>query len=160
NDGWIDVFVGCPYSHYRLFRNQGDARFRDVTEASGLLDNKPPGQVAATWVSAWADVNNDGYLDLFLAQWGMALPFSKGFLARPRMDSKLFINHAGRFVDETQEYGLGGVVKDQYFIGAAFGDYDSDGDADLFLSSPLRNTSVLLRNESGRRFVATDHIVR
>jgi hypothetical protein len=160
NDGAIDVFVGCPYSHYRLFRNRGDGTFLDVTAASGLLDGKPPGQVAATWVSAWADVNNDGYLDLFLAQWGMALPFSRGLLAQPRMDSKLFINHAGRFVDETREYGLHHVVNDQYFIGAAFGDYDSDGDADLFLSSPLRNTSVLLRNEAGRRFVTTDLIAR
>jgi hypothetical protein len=160
NDGAVDVFVGCPFSHYRLFRNRGDGTFLDVTSASGLLEDKLPGQVAATWVSAWADVNNDGYLDLFLAQWGMSLPFSRGFLAKPRMNSKLFINQGGRFVDRTREYGLSAVVNDQYFIGAAFGDYDSDGDADLFLSSPLRNTSVLLRNEAGRGFVTTGLIVR
>jgi hypothetical protein len=90
----------------------------------------------------------------------MALPFAQGFLARPRMDSKLFLNRGGRFVDATEAYGLGGVVDDQYFIGAAFGDFDADGDADLFLSSPLRNTSVLLRNEAGRRFSPTSLIAR
>jgi hypothetical protein len=76
------------------------------------------------------------------------------------MDSKLLINEGGRFVDRTREYGLSNIVKDQYFIGAAFGDYDRDGYQDLFLSSPTRNTSVLLKNVDGRRFEKTDLIRR
>jgi hypothetical protein len=160
NDGWIDLFVGCPFGTYRLFRNNMNGTFTDVTASSGLLDAKPAGDIAATWVSAWADVNNDGKLDLFLAQWGMKLPGVKGVMAKPRMDSKLFINENGHFVDRTKEYGLAEVVQDGYFIGAAFGDYDRDGYPDLFLSSPLRKTSVLLRNVGGKRFEKTSLIDR
>jgi FG-GAP-like repeat/ASPIC and UnbV len=152
NDGWIDVFIGRPFGNYMLVRNNGDGNFTDVTSSSGLLNGKPDGEIAATWVSAWADVNNDGYADLFLAQWGLKLPFVSGIMAKPRMDSKLFLNDQGYFIDKTKEYNLMDIVRDQYFIGAAFGDYDSDGYQDLFLSSPLRNVSVLLKNEDGKQF--------
>ena len=161
NDGWMDLFITRMFGKsYTLLRNNGDGTFADVTASSGLLYAKPPDQMTSAWAPAWADVNNDGYLDLFLAQLGLRIPFSKGVLAKPRMDSKLFINENGHFVDKTKEYGLNSIVKDQYFIGAAFGDYDADGYPDLFLSSPLRNTSVLLHNQSGKRFERTDLIRR
>lgn len=157
NDGWIDIFVSRPFGSYRLYRNNGvgpsgQLSFSDATSSIGILDGKPDDQITATWISSWADVNNDGKLDLFVAQWGFKLPFVRGLMAKPRMDSKLFINEHGRFVDKTIEYGLGSVVEDQYFIGSAFGDFDGDGYPDLFLSSPLKNVSVLLRNIEGRRF--------
>jgi hypothetical protein len=160
NDGWQDLFICRPFGRYQLFHNNGDGTFTDVTASSGLLDVLGDAEIAATWVPAWGDVNNDGYLDLFLAQWGMKLPWVRGVMAKPRMDSKLLINKNGRFVDGTKEYGLSEIVEDQYFIGAAFGDYDNDGYPDLFLSSPTRNTSVLLRNVLGRRFERTDLIRR
>lgn len=160
NDGWQDLFICRPFGRYQLFHNNGDGTFSDVTEASGLLDALGDREIAATWVPAWGDVNNDGKLDLFLAQWGLKLPFVRGLMAKPRMDSKLLINENGRFVDRTEVYGLSGVVKDQYFIGAAFGDYDDDGYADLFLSSPTRNRSVLLRNIAGTAFERTNLIRR
>jgi hypothetical protein len=157
NDGWVDLFVSRPFGSFKLFRNQeadalGRITFSDVTASAGLLDGKPDDQITATWISSWADVNNDGRLDLFVAQWGFKLPFVKNLMARPRMDSRLYINESGHFVNRTAEYGLTSIVADQYFIGSAFGDYDGDGLTDLFLSSPLKNTSVLLRNISGRRF--------
>ena len=160
NDGWQDLFICRPFGHFQLFHNDGDGTFTDVTASSGLLDALGDAEIAATWVPAWGDVNNDGHLDLFLAQWGLRLPFVRGVMAKPRMDSKLLINENGRFVDRTKEYGLRDVVKDQYFIGAAFGDYDNDGYPDLFLSSPTRNTSVLLRNIDGKKFQKTDLIRR
>ena len=160
NDGCQDLFICRPFGRYQLFHNNGDGTFADVTAESGLLDAVGDAEIAATWVPAWGDVNNDGRLDLFLAQWGLKLPFVKGLMAKPRMDSKLLLNENGRFVDRTEEYGLSEVVRDQYFIGAAFGDYNNDGFADLFLSSPTRNTSVLLRNVEGRRFEKTNLIWR
>jgi hypothetical protein len=161
NDGWMDLFVSRPFGTFALFKNNGDGTFTDVTASSGLLDGKSnDDEIAATWVSAWSDVNNDGYLDLFLAQWGFKMPFVNGILSKPRMDSKLFIYENGRFVDRTEEYGLKDVVKDQYFIGATFGDYDGDGYPDLFLTSPLRNTSVLLKNVEGKRFERTNLVPR
>ncbi|HMG74274.1 MAG TPA: CRTAC1 family protein [Pyrinomonadaceae bacterium] len=158
NDGWPDLFFARPFGNYALFRNNRDGTFTDVTDVSGLLDAKPADHIAATWVAAWSDVDNDGDLDLFLAQWGFKMPFVRNLMAKPRMDSTLFINENGHFVDRTQEFGLQDTVEDSYFIGATFGDYDNDGYPDLFLSSPLRNTSVLLRNISGRRFERTNLI--
>ncbi|MEA2559201.1 MAG: hypothetical protein QOH06_705 [Acidobacteriota bacterium] len=150
-DGWMDLFVSRPFTHYQLFRNRGGT-FEDVTAASGLLDAKPEGAIAATWVAAWGDVDNDGDLDLFLSQWGLKLPLVEGIMAVPRMDSKLFVNQGGRFRDATADFGLADFLADRYFIGSAFGDYDGDGWADLYLSSPLRGATALLRNERGRRF--------
>lgn len=160
NDGWMDLFICRPFDHFLLFRNNQDGTFTDVTAASGLLDTLQDGQIAATWVPAWGDVNNDGHLDLFLAQWALKLPFVKGLLAKPRMDSKLFMNENGHFVDKTAAYGLAKIVADQYYIGATFGAFDGDGYADLFLSSPVRNTNKLLKNIAGKRFVDTKLIHR
>ena len=158
NDGWIDIFACRPFEHFMLFRNNQDGTFTDVTFSSGLLERKPDNLIAATWIPAWGDVDNDGDLDLFLAQWGFRLPFVKGLMTIPRMDSALFINENGHFVDKTKEYGLEGILEDQYYIGSTFGDFDADGYPDLFISSPLRNTSVLLRNISGERFEKTNLI--
>jgi hypothetical protein len=160
NDGWVDVFFARPFGNYALYRNRGDGTFEDMTAKSGLLDAKPADHIAATWVAAWADVDNDGDLDLFLAQWGFRIPLVKNLMAKPRMDSTLFINEGGRFVDRTKQWGLTETVEDQYYIGAAFGDYDADGYPDLFLSSPLRKTSVLLHNKGGGGFERTNLISR
>ena len=160
NDGWIDLFVSQPFGRFSLLRNKGDGTFRDVTAPSGLLEGVPADTIASTWVSAWTDVENDGDLDVFVANWGMQIPFATGLLAKPTMDSVLFINEKGHFVDRTQEYGLIDIVKDQNFSGAASGDYDADGYPDLFLSSPLPNESILLKNISGRRFEKTDLLLR
>ena len=161
NDGWMDIFVSRMFGkNYTLLRNNQDGSFTDVTTSAGLLDGKAADQMTSAWTPAWADVNNDGYLDLFLAQMGLKIPFSQGVLATSRMNSRLFINNNGYFIDETKAYGLDQIVSDQYFIGAAFGDYDSDGFLDLFLSSPLRNASVLLHNDMGKRFARTDLIRR
>jgi hypothetical protein len=160
NDGWVDIFFARPFGNYALYRNRGDGTFADVTASSGLLDAKPADHIAATWVATWGDVDNDGDLDLFLAQWGFKMPFVRNLMARPRMDSALFINEGGRFVQRAKQWGLASTVEDQYYIGAAFGDYDRDGFPDLFLSSPLRHTSVLLHNVAGRGFEPTDLISR
>lgn len=169
NDGRIDLFVCRPFDRYRLFRNlgldpSGTLHFEDVTESSGLAAAQPEGAVAATWSAAWGDVDNDGDLDLFLAQWGMAIPFQKGLMAQPRMDSALFINQladTGRstFEDRSHQLGLADLLHDQFFVGASFGDMDDDGDVDLFLSSPLRLGSLLLENR-GDRFASVDQVER
>lgn len=169
NDGRIDLFVCRPFDRYRLFRNlgadsDGTPRFADVTEASGLAAAQAPGTVAATWSAAWGDVDNDGDLDLFLAQWGMALPFQKGLMARPRMDSVLFTNQQqdtgeATFVDRSREMGLADLLHDEYYVGASFGDMDDDGDLDLFISSPVRLASRLLENRDGR-FSSVERVER
>jgi hypothetical protein len=164
-DGDLDLFVTLPFSHYRLLENRGGGRFRDVTRRSGLLDAVPPGALAVSWMAAWGDVDRDGDLDLVVAGWNLRFPWVRGLAARRRIDTKLFVNDRGRFHDATAEWGLARLVADQHFIGASFGDYDADGWLDLFLSSPLPYTSVLLHNQpaagrstatAGRRLVPSD----
>ena len=152
NDGWVDLFISRPFDHFLLLRNTGAATFTDVTFSSRLLRRPIDDRITPTFVSAWGDIDNDGDLDLFLAQWGLKIPFTTGLLARPRMNSTLFVNENSHFVDRSEEYGLASLLEDQDFDGAAFGDYDSDGYADLFLSSHFRNTSALLRNRLGQSF--------
>ncbi len=159
NDGAMDLFVSRPFHHFQLLRNGGGGTFEDVTFSSGLLGGTPDrGEAVYTCVSAWGDIDNDGDLDLFLAQFGQQLPFAGGLLSRRPMPSRLFINQDGRFVDRTSDFGLEDVVHDRIFLGAAFGDYDNDGWIDLFLSSFTRGQSVLLRNLGGRRFETTSLI--
>ena len=156
NDGAMDLFVSRPFHHFQLLRNDGRGVFSDVTFASGLLTDKPsPDEAVYTCVSAWGDIDNDGDLDLMLAQFGQYLPFSDGLLARRPTPSRLYVNQGGHFVDRTADYGLAELVRDRIYLGAAFGDYDRDGWMDLFLSSYTRGRSVLLKNMAGRRFERT-----
>lgn len=153
NDGLIDVFVGRPFPHYLLLHNLGDGRFEEVTRTAGLLDGWLPDEVSFTWGSAWGDIDNDGDLDLFVARWGMKIPFLGGPLAQPYRQSHLFVNNGdGRFADRTAEFGLMEWVEDRGIIGVAFGDIDNDGFVDLFLSGLAAQTSFILRNAEGLRF--------
>ncbi len=161
NDGWPDFIVTHMYHDgFSLFHNNGNGTFTDVTATSGLMDNRPPNGLSSAWAPAWADVDNDGDLDLFVCQMGIDIPFAKGLLSRPKMQSALYINEGGHFIERTKEYGLAGIVNDRFYIGAAFGDYDGDGFLDLFLSSPIVNSSILLKNVGGKRFERSDALTR
>ncbi|HSR52400.1 MAG TPA: FG-GAP-like repeat-containing protein [Acidobacteriota bacterium] len=153
-DGAMDLFVSCPLTHFRLLRNNGRGVFSDVTFSSGLLkENEAETLRINTFASAWSDVDNDGDLDLFVAQFGGQMPFTKGLYATRFMPSRLYINESGHFSDRTSDFGLSRLLDDRIFFGAAFGDYDGDGWQDLFLSSYGRGVSMLLRNQSGNGFV-------
>ena len=161
NDGWPDLLVTHMFHDgFELYHNNGNGTFADVTKASGLMDRRPVNAISSGWAPSWADVDNDGDLDLFVPQMGMDIPFAGGLLARPRMRSALYINDHGHFSDRTAEYGLADVVYDRYFTGSAFGDVDGDGFPDLFLSSPIVNDSFLLKNKGGKRFELSGAIAR
>ncbi len=162
-DGHIDLFVGRPYQRFNLFRNlgpgtSGTPTFVNVTREAGLLDDLDEDDSTFTFVSAWADVDNDGDLDLFLAHVGRRLPLARGVLAKNPAPSRLYIQHDGRFVDANDRFGIAELLDDRVFTGAAFGDWDSDGWQDLFLSSFTRGNSVLLHNRGGQSFAATELI--
>ena len=121
DDGWPDVFLvngtrrGEEAGPSRLYRNQGDGTFADVTAGSGL-DRRGWGQGACA-----GDYDNDGRVDLFVTYFGR---------------NALYRNQGGgAFRDVGAEVGFSGP--DRYSTGCAFLDYDRDGRLDLFLSAYL-----------------------
>jgi hypothetical protein len=122
HDGWLDIlalggtrFGATPAgAGNRLYRNNRDGTFTDVTAKSGLAR---PG-----WVSGVAvgDYNNDGLDDLFLTYWDQNVLFRN--------------NGDGTFTDVTREAGLI-LPRPQWSTGCTFVDYDRDGRLDLFFNT-------------------------
>ena len=124
NDGWLDIFLlsgtqldaNPREATNRLYRNNHDGTFSDVTEKSGLRRIGWAASVAA------ADYDNDGFTDLFLTYWG------QNALYRNQGD--------GTFQDITDKAGL--LSKEtRWGSGATFIDYDRDGHLDLFVANYL-----------------------
>jgi hypothetical protein len=134
NDGWLDIFATCydhtledvvngmlgrPHQAYssKLYRNMGGKRFQDVTREAGL------DMVFATMGSNFADFDNDGYLDLYLATGDPNLS--------TLIPNRMFKNVAGRrFAEVTASSGTGHLQKGH---SVACGDWDRDGNVDLFV---------------------------
>jgi hypothetical protein len=135
NDGLLDIFVsrgGWMRMPMRssLLRNNGDGTFTDVTREAGLVE--PVNSLAA----AWADYDNDGWLDLFVC-------CEKG-------PNRLYRNrHDGTFEEVAFRAGVHG--KEQTGKGAAWIDYDNDGWPDLFVTY-LDGTPQLFHNDHDGTF--------
>jgi enediyne biosynthesis protein E4 len=121
-DGWDDIFLAGQegFGHTGrsgLFRNRGDGKFQDVTDGSGL---DAPGYYAGC---ATGDIDNDGRIDLFVSGYGT---------------NRLFRNSGapgGRphFQDITVRAGVQARAPAEFNSAVAFGDFDSDGWADLYV---------------------------
>jgi hypothetical protein len=112
-DGLPDVYLVSQDGPNRLFRQVAPWRFEDATAAAGGLDGGDAWGTAA----AFADVDGDGDLDLFVCN-----------LESPNL---LYVNQGnGTFVERAGPFGLGTVAAS---TGVAFADYDNDGDLDLYL---------------------------
>ena len=122
NDGLLDLYFTGNMRPNRLYMNQGDLTFTDVTEEAGCGGN----QAWSTGVSL-ADVNGDGLLDIYVC--------NSGDIAGDLKKNELFINQGEkngipRFVEQADSFGLGDRG---YGTHAAFFDYDRDGDLDCYL---------------------------
>ena len=114
-DGDVDLYVVNYGQANRLFRNEGDGTFTDATSVSG-----PVGDTGNGTDAAWGDYDNDGDLDLYVANDGQA--------------NRLFRNGGnGTFTDVTD--GSGPLGDPGNGTGAAWGDYDNDGDVDLYVTN-------------------------
>jgi hypothetical protein len=152
NDGDLDLFVtrgAWMYDEGRirnsLLRNEPDGTFTDVTYAAGLAEPSAPTQVAA-----WADFDNDGLLDLFIGNESRAdiTKFAANEIIEGNYPSQLFHNNGdGTFTDIAVDAG---VTNDRYAKGVTAGDYDNDGDMDLYISNIGKNR--LYRNNGDLTF--------
>ena len=123
-DGTLDLFVGNHHDRNKLFKNGGSGTFTEVTAAAGV-DDTNGGTVTgdSTRGVAWADWDMDGDLDLFVAN-------------KDGQASRLYRNDgSANFKDVAALVNVGGAGKPPANArGAAWGDYDSDGDLDLFVA--------------------------
>lgn len=155
NDGRVDLYVSTKTKPGRLYRNLGNWKFADVTEAAGLAEEGSAlrwlrGIVSSEAEVVWrqgavfADVNNDGWLDLYVC--------------RNNAPNLLYINQRnGTFSEEAEARGL--ALVDGSVVGA-FADYDRDGWLDVFIvtnqvdgTEPSGRPDRLFRNLGNGRFV-------
>jgi hypothetical protein len=143
--GWTDLFVSNFAEDFStLYRNLGDGLFEDQSEQTGV---GPATWKALSWGAAFADFDNDGDLDLAIANGHIypqvdRHPEIVGTFAQRNL---LLENRGGTFHDVTAAAGPGFEVT-LSSRGLAVGDYENDGDLDLLISN-LDAPPSLLRND-------------
>ena len=143
-DGFLDIFK----THFRgdthvLYRNNGKGYFRDATLRAGLgVENRYVG-----WGAAITDLDNDGLADLFFTT-GMVYPEVEEKIAAAtwKTPSVIFRNLGGGRFEEMVEGAGPGMAEAHSSRGAAFGDFDNDGDVDILIVN-LNEPPTLLRND-------------
>jgi enediyne biosynthesis protein E4 len=159
NDSRPDLFV-TRWRSYALYHNLGGGRFEDATATAGLGGDRD-------WPTsaAWADLDNDGDLDLYVChylKWDELHPKLCGTPGKPdagydycdpagipAVPDHVFRNDGGRFVDVTAATGF--VDDEGRGLGVVAGDLDGDGKVDLFVANDT-TPNYFLRNRGGFRF--------
>jgi hypothetical protein len=122
--------MGLPHEPCRLYRNNGDGTFTDVSEKAGILDSAGYGLTAVA-----ADFDGDGWPDIYVA-----CDSSPSLLFRN--------NHDGTFSERGLESGIAVNEdgKEQAGMGLGIGDFDTDGHLDIFKTHFAADTNILYRN--------------
>jgi len=124
NDGLPDIYLTANMGSNKLYLNKGNLKFEDISESAGIKGDKP-------WSTgvAMADINQDGYLDIYVS--------NAGNLEGNNHDNELYINNGDlTFSEKASEYNL---AKTGFSTHASFFDYDKDGDLDAYI---LNNSNI------------------
>ena len=146
-DGDLDIYV----SNYRLqpnnlWQNDGACGLTDVGATLGVDGDGDLGAWGHTIGSAWGDLDNDGLLDLFVGNFSHAAAYQD----RPKFLRNLGADQGWKFEDKS---GGAGLAWQESFASPALGDYDNDGDLDLYFTAVYgHNHNVLYRNEGNWKF--------
>jgi hypothetical protein len=148
NDGWLDLYyTNSSYETNTLLSNNRDRdSFTNVTSLTGHGEST---YLSVGWGTAFADLDNDGWEDLFVVN-GHLYPEADRFAMglKYKQQPLVFMNQGGRrFVESAARSGL---TRADNSRGAAFGDYDNDGDLDVLINN-LDGPPTLLRNDGGNR---------
>ncbi|WP_299097827.1 FG-GAP-like repeat-containing protein [uncultured Winogradskyella sp.] len=136
NDGFPDLFMTFLDS-VQLWRNMGNGTFSNVTSISGITESNDCGNTGATWF----DYNNDGFLDLFIADW------------RRCAGNSLYLNNGNEtFTNVSVSAGITNSFIFHSFVGFPF-DFDEDGLMDLYVTNDLNDPNHLYINQNGVDFV-------
>ncbi len=133
NDGFLDIYVANygPGAKNILYKNNGDSTFTDVTDSASVGDK------SWSWGAVFADVNNDGNVDLYVIN-------GRDLGGQP---NKLYVNNGdGTFTEKAK---LAGVADASWGLGASFADIDNDGDLDLFVSNYVGTNKMYLNDGTG-----------
>lgn len=129
NDGLLDLFVANRNQRNFLYHNDGNGTFTAITNGAVVND------VGYSWGPAWADYDNDGFLDLFVANGPPNGPGQNDFLYRNNGD--------GTFTRiTTASVASDAAIGD----GCAWGDYNNDGFPDLFVTNLNDQDNLFYRN--------------
>jgi len=156
NDGFPDLFV-CGYGRSVLYHNNGDGTFTDVTSRAGVANT-------GLWASsaAWFDYDNDGRLDLVIANyvdWSPERNFYCGDRGpgmrsychpddfNPQPPTLFHNNGDGTFTDVSKSAGL--AAKPANGLGIVTFDYDNDGWQDIFIANDHMPNSLFHNNRNG-----------
>ncbi|GAA0872881.1 VCBS repeat-containing protein [Gangjinia marincola] len=124
NDGLVDIYMTANMNENKLYLNQGNFTFKDISKEAGVTGNKP----WSTGVTM-ADVNADGLLDIYVS--------NAGNMKGDNHNNDLYINNGDlTFSEKAQEYNL---AETGFSTHASFFDYDRDGDLDVYV---LNNSNV------------------
>ena len=143
-DGSIDILKTNVADDTKvLYRNDGKGNFDDVTNSSGLgVETRFVG-----WGAAMADLDNDGYPNLFYVTGSVYPEIEKKLPSYPYKTPRVvFRGLGGGKLEELFEEAGPGVMAAHASRGAAFGDFDNDGDLDVLVVN-LGEAPSLLRND-------------
>ncbi|MFY0591004.1 CRTAC1 family protein [Roseivirga sp.] len=129
NDGFLDLYIGNTNTPNTLYINNGDLTFRDITMTAGVGDPFDPRSVQ------FADVDNDGYLDIYIHNYNTENVLYKN-------------NQDNTFSDVTTESG---ALNIDPAMGTIFFDLDDDGDLDLYMLND-GGDAVLFENDGTGKF--------
>ena len=147
NDGYVDVYIlrgawlGKDGHHPNsLLRNNGDGTFSDVTKSVGVYSCFP------TQTASWADFNNDGFIDLFVANEHTNSVNAPCLLYQNNGD--------GTFTEVADSHGLN--IK-AFIKGCVWGDFNNDGNQDLYLSV-INGPNYLMENRGGKQNFSFENV--
>ena len=144
NDLSPDLFVtNFQWETNTLYRNLGDGTFLDETYIAGLGKGSIP---YLSWGTRFCDFNNDGHRDIFIANGHLESDVEIYENATFAQKNQLFVNKGDGYFEEVS-IGNGALVVEKVSRGAAFGDYDLDGDIDVLVAN-INDSPSLMRNDS------------
>ena len=157
NDGDLDIYVN-NYGANVLYRNNGDGTFADVTAQAGVANGHKVGAGAC-----FLDMDKDGDLDLYVANYvefsydthatttenGYRIYLGPPYFG-PTRDNLYRNNGDGTFTDVSDESGISGHLGTG--MGVVCGDYDNDGDTDIFVANDISAGNFLFKNDGTGKF--------